>query len=126
MSGGPANFKGATVETKTQRLNYETDWTVVRNVVQKTITMAGAKFTGDDTDYLVAFHLLHEAEMLDLHGAIKTAYELGRRSNADLLTACQWMIQQLQGESGTGDSYWSQFPEYHLALAAIAKAEGGA
>jgi hypothetical protein len=112
------------VETETMRLMSEADWTFVRDVAQKTITMTGAKFTGDDTDYLVAFHLLHESEMLDLFGTIKSAYELGRRSNADLLNALKVIIEKLQGESGTGDSYWSQFPEYHRALAAIAKAEG--
>ena len=43
----------------------------------------------------------------------------------DLLAACKWMLRQLQGDSGTGRSHWEQFPEYHAALAAIAKAEGG-
>lgn len=99
----------------------DADWEAVTKVTRIVI---GKEFKGDDTDFMVAFHLLHERGMLDLLGAIKSAYELGRRSNADLLAACQWMIEKLQGDSGTGDTYWSQFPEYHLALAAIAKAEG--
>lgn len=42
-----------------------------------------------------------------------------------LLTACKWLVSQLQGESGAGHSHWEQFPEYRAALEAIAKAEGG-
>jgi hypothetical protein len=43
----------------------------------------------------------------------------------DLLTACKWLVAQLQGDSGTGHSHWEQFPEYRAALAAISKSEGG-
>ena len=44
---------------------------------------------------------------------------------SDLLTACKWLVGQLQGDSGTGHAHWEQCPEYRAALAAIAKAEGG-
>lgn len=44
----------------------------------------------------------------------------------ELLEAVSWFIDQLQGDSGTGDSYWSEFPEYRAALAAYSKATGGA
>lgn len=44
----------------------------------------------------------------------------------ELLDAVSWCIDQLQGDSGTGDSYWSEFPEYRAALAAYSKATGGA
>lgn len=44
----------------------------------------------------------------------------------ELLDAVSWFIDQLQGDSGTGDSYWSEFSEYRAALAAYSKATGGA
>jgi hypothetical protein len=32
------------------------------------------------------------------------------------LRLLQWFIHQFQGDSGTGDTHWSQFPEYREAL----------
>ena len=43
----------------------------------------------------------------------------------DLFAGLHWVLHQLQGDSGTGESYWEQFPQYRAAVAAIAKAEGG-
>ena len=43
--------------------------------------------------------------------------------NAELLAGLKWVVGQLQGDSGTGESYWEQFPEYRAACAAITKAE---
>lgn len=43
----------------------------------------------------------------------------------ELLSFAQWVMGQLQGDSGTGESYWEQFPEYLAGKDAIAKATGG-
>lgn len=40
----------------------------------------------------------------------------------ELLESLQWVMDTLQGDSGTGHSYWEQFPEYHKALEALNKA----
>lgn len=42
----------------------------------------------------------------------------------ELLDAVSWFIDQLQGDSGTGHSYWKKFPQYRAALAAYTKAKG--
>lgn len=34
--------------------------------------------------------------------------------------ALAWFIQQFQGDSGTGESHWQQFPEYRAAQATLA------
>lgn len=47
-------------------------------------------------------------------------------SSPELLAFAQWAVHQLQGDSGTGDTYWSQYREYHDGLAAIARATGQA
>lgn len=33
-------------------------------------------------------------------------------NHAKLVDLLGWMVKQLQGDSGTGDDYWSQFPQY--------------
>lgn len=42
-------------------------------------------------------------------------------SNADLLTFAKWALHQFQGDSGMGESYWEQFPEYLAGKEAIRK-----
>lgn len=42
----------------------------------------------------------------------------------DLLAGLKWAIAEMQGDSGTGDSYWTTSPHYRAALAAVHKAEG--
>ena len=41
-----------------------------------------------------------------------------------LLAFSEWCVSQLQGDSGTGDTYWSEFPEYRDGLASISRATG--
>jgi hypothetical protein len=40
----------------------------------------------------------------------------------EMLEALKWCVHQFQGDSGTGDSHWNDYPEYRAAKAAIAKA----
>ena len=44
--------------------------------------------------------------------------------NAALLQGLRWAVGQFQGDSGTGHSYWEEFPEYLAAVHALEKAEG--
>ncbi len=41
-----------------------------------------------------------------------------------LLKACEWFIRQCQGDCGTGEGHWQQFPEYRAARIAVAAAKG--
>lgn len=41
-----------------------------------------------------------------------------------LLSSLCWALRQLQGDTGTGDSHWSQFPEY-VAAVEVARSLGG-
>lgn len=42
----------------------------------------------------------------------------------DLLKFAKWARGQMCGDSGTGASYWEQFPEFVAGMKAIKKAEG--
>jgi hypothetical protein len=41
-----------------------------------------------------------------------------------LLQSLCWALRQLQGDTGTGDSHWQQFPEY-VAAVEVARSLGG-
>lgn len=43
-----------------------------------------------------------------------------------LLELLEWALCKFEGESGTGDSYWSQFPEYEEAGLLLRHLKGGA
>ncbi len=43
-----------------------------------------------------------------------------RANNANLRASLAWAINTFQGESGCGDAYWEQFPEYRIACALLA------
>ena len=42
----------------------------------------------------------------------------------ELLAFAKWVMGQLCGDSGTGESHWEQFKEFRDGQSAIAKAEG--
>jgi hypothetical protein len=44
--------------------------------------------------------------------------------SAGLRSGLKWALRQMQGESGAGENYWEQFPEYRAAWAALNEAEG--
>lgn len=50
----------------------------------------------------------------------ESAEEL-RANNANLRASLTWAINTFQGESGCGDAYWEQFPEYRIACALLAE-----
>jgi hypothetical protein len=91
--------------------------------------LAESRRTNPDTDDLAsAFTWEETPEGFDFWYQIDIAETVDELSDippaTDLLTACKWLVGQLQGDSGTGHSHWEQFPEYRAALAAIAKLEG--
>ncbi len=72
------------------KINLMTDaeWQPVEQSVGMVIQKSGIRFEDTDVDYLVALHLLHEQfGILDLHGALKTAYMLGRRAQVIIAKA---------------------------------------
>lgn len=42
----------------------------------------------------------------------------------ELLAGCTWLLERLMGDSGMGDGYWEQFPEYLAAKEAVRRAGG--
>lgn len=44
----------------------------------------------------------------------------------EMLAFAKWAMTQLQGESGAGETYWEQFPQYKAGIKAIDDAEGRA
>lgn len=56
-----------------------------------------------------------EADHLALHPDLVDAQAKATQTDT-ALHLLQWFIHQFQGESGTGDTHWSQFPEYCEAL----------
>jgi hypothetical protein len=41
----------------------------------------------------------------------------------ELVAFAEWAMDQFTGDSGTGDNYWQQFPEFVKGRVAIAKAK---
>jgi hypothetical protein len=55
--------------------------------------------------------------------AQKAAFAAICAENAALRQSLAWAINTFQGESGCGDAYWEQFPEYVTACALLADPE---
>lgn len=77
----------------------------------------------------VAIHHGHPHKPHTLVALVYSCAGGGLRANArliaaapELLAGLQWCIRQMQGESGAGENYWEQFPEYVAACAAIESA----
>jgi hypothetical protein len=58
----------------------------------------------------------------DMAALARRAIEIKAQRDV-LLSSVRWFVRQCQGDSGTGDSHWSQFPEYRLAKRAIELAD---
>lgn len=54
---------------------------------------------------------------------VPNAYE-NRPDHGELVSVCEWLMEQLQGESGAGETYWETVPKYRAAVATIKKARG--
>lgn len=79
-------------------------------------TKMGRGWSVDFTDQVYA--LVPDAGQADV--SEKYAYLLA--AAPELLAFAQWAMDQFQGDSGTGDTYWSEFKEYLDGQSAIAKA----
>lgn len=70
----------------------------------------------------------YRGEAVDASIARKLERDLATKRTiiAELVAALGWSLHQLQGDSGTGETYWETVPGYAEAKAALARAKGGA
>lgn len=72
-------------------------WAIVVKNAQTTCENFSIPWTGGDVDICGAYTILVETGQVESHEALRVVYELGRRSNADLLEAANGTANYLQG-----------------------------